>query len=81
MLRLQTGIDLSAASVPVISYEKPNGVTGQWSATIDGNDLVYVTSNSDLDRQGPWKFQARCMIAGLNKIGKIAKVTIHPSIN
>lgn len=80
-LRLQTGIDLSGAASPKIKYRKSNGVTGEWTATIDGNDLVYETSNSDLDRKGVWRLQAFCTIGGLNKLGKIAKVTIDEPIS
>lgn len=75
-IRLLTGIDLSSATSPKIMYEKPNGVTGEWTATVDGTDLIYETSNTDLDRKGVWKFQAYVLIGGLNKLGKIAKVTI-----
>lgn len=79
-LRLNTGIDLSGAASPKIVYRKPNGVTGEWTATIDGNELVYETDNDDLDRNGVWRFQAFVTISSLNKLGKIAKVTVDERI-
>jgi hypothetical protein len=79
-LRLQTGIDLSGALSPRIAYEKPGGATGEWVATIDSSDLVYITSNDDLDLKGIWKLQAKATIGGLNRFGKIVMLTVTKNI-
>jgi hypothetical protein len=79
-LRLATGIDLSGATDPKILYTKPNGTEGYFTATVDGQDLTYTTSNTDIVTRGVWKFQAYCQIGGLNKFGKIVRVTIDESI-
>jgi hypothetical protein len=38
-IRLDTEIDLTGATLPKILYIKPNNVTGQWTATIQGTEL------------------------------------------
>lgn len=79
-LRLLTGVDLSAATNPKILYTKPNKAEGEWTGTIDGQDITYETTNADLDQKGVWKFQAYCQIGGLNKYGKIVRITVDESI-
>lgn len=79
-LRLMTGRSLSGAASPKVLYVKPNGQTGEWTGTIDGNDIIYDVENSDILIKGVWKFQAKCTIGGDVKIGKIVKVTIDEPI-
>jgi hypothetical protein len=79
-LRLATGVDLSEATSAKILYTKPNGATGEWTGTTDGLDITYTTTNTDILNKGVWRFQAYCQIEGLNKYGRIVKITIDESI-
>ena len=56
---LDTGIDLSGATLK-IKYRKPDGSSGEWTATIGDstNIMKYETRESDLDVKGLWRIQA-----------------------
>jgi hypothetical protein len=50
--------DPSGGTSPLIKYEKPDGTTGQWNASIVGGKITYTTNSTDLDVPGTWKLQA-----------------------
>ena len=61
IIRLDTGTDLSSATVMKIEYTKPGGSTGEWLAQRDPNDvnaMFYKTLSGDLDQSGTWALRA-----------------------
>ena len=57
---LDLGIDVSGAGTAKINYVKPNGTSGQWTATVDpvGNVdglIYYDTTAGNIDVAGTWK--------------------------
>jgi hypothetical protein len=79
-IRLDTEINLTAATAPKILYTKPNGVTGQWTAAKQGTELVYTTNSSDLDIPGTWKLQTLVTKNGGSEFGAIVFQTIRESL-
>lgn len=77
---LDTGIDLTSATVTKIKYIKPNGVTGEWTATVSGTALTYDVSNTDIDVSGTWQFQAYIEIGGEIGRGEIVTQTFNKPI-
>ena len=80
ILSVNVGQDLSSATDTKILYTKPNGVPGEWVATVSGTSLTYSTANDDIDQDGVWKVQPFYKIAGANKYGKIVKFTVDEHI-
>lgn len=58
-IELDTGLDLTDATLTQIRYIKPDGLTkGAWTAEVDGSILWYKTTTSDIDQSGDWQIQA-----------------------
>jgi len=58
-LRLNTGIDISGASVKKIKYKKPDGTIGDWDAAIvDSQKLRVITDADTWDQDGNWIYHA-----------------------
>lgn len=51
-LRVDTGIDLSGATVTIIRVKKPNKQSVDWTPSVSGTVLVYTTVAGDLDQKG-----------------------------
>lgn len=52
-IQLRTGVDQSASISIAIFYCKPNGATGTWPATVNGDDntiIEYTTVDGDIDQ-------------------------------
>ena len=64
LIRCDAGTALSGASSIVIKYEKPDGVTGSWTASANGDYAEYTTQSDDLDVVGTWS--AQIYVAGLS---------------
>lgn len=79
-IQLATGIDLSSATSPKILYENPNGVSGEWDATISGQNIEYTTATTDITISNLWKFQAQVTIGGNIYKGQIATMYIQESL-
>lgn len=58
-IRLDTEIDLSNFDTAKILYEKPSGTTGEWTASVDGTEVIYITKENDIDEVGLWTLQAQ----------------------
>lgn len=69
-LSLDTDVSLTGYT-GVILYEKPNGVTGQWSASINVDVVSYDITTTDIDVAGVWYVQAKATLADDAKYGKI----------
>jgi hypothetical protein len=58
-LTLDTGIDISSATLCQINFKKPTGETGNWNGRVIGTTkITCVMDDEDLDSPGTWKFQA-----------------------
>lgn len=59
VIKLDTKEDISSSTDVRIIYEKPDGTSTEWIATINGSSYVqYITtSTSDLDQAGTWTVQ------------------------
>lgn len=79
-ISLDTGIDLSSATDVEIHYKKPNGDTGEWSATVSGEKVTYKLDAGDIDRVGVWTFQPVVTIAGDLFKGSKAQITFDNPI-
>lgn len=67
--RVETGVDISAATAQLITFLKPDGVTTvpkSGSFLTDGTDFIshYVTEADFLDEIGTWKAQNRITLPG-----------------
>lgn len=81
LISLDTGKDLSTATNPEIHYRKPvSGDTGEWTATISGENLQYQTTDGDLDENGTWAFQAVVDFGSATQKGSIFKTKIEVPI-
>lgn len=56
------GVDITGATVTEIKYQKADGTTGTWTATIEDalTGVIYydVTGTDELDVLGDWQFWA-----------------------
>lgn len=78
---LDTEYDISGATVLKIKYKKPNGVSGEWTGTLNGQKIVYdVVSENDLNVSGRWELQAFATIGGKNIYGESTQMEIYPHI-
>lgn len=81
-LKLDTGQDVSSASVRRILYKKPDGSSGYWTASLEGTTvLVYNMLNTDLDQYGVWTFQSFVTIAGKDGYGEYVQKEIKAKLN
>lgn len=80
-LKLDTGTNVTSATVKQILFKKPDGTTGQWNATLEGTTvLTYAVGNNDLDQDGYWEFQAYVEIGSLKGFGLIVREQVRLSI-
>jgi len=84
---LETGQDLSAATILRIKYKKPNGTNGYWSATIESNvsnvlaNMFYITvAATDLDQAGKWQLQAYAATPAWTLSGKTVAMKIDEAL-
>jgi hypothetical protein len=79
-IELDTEINLGGSTNPRILYKKPNGVSGEWVATVDGTTLVYEADNDTFDQVGVWLFQTKITIDGRDAFGKTVSKLIDKNI-
>jgi hypothetical protein len=72
-LILATGRDLTGIASQRILYQKPSGTTGVYSSQVYGNSLRYKFSDSDIDENGTWRFQAEVTTGSDKLAGLIVK--------
>ncbi len=65
IISLNTGINLSGAQSVSVRYRKPDGTTGQWPASIDGESIrkVMIPEGEELDQPGLWAFWSYVVFA------------------
>lgn len=82
ILRLNTGVDISAATVANILYKKPSGTTGSFTgSTSDTYYVSYTTTSEDIDESGEWKFQAYVETSSYTVRGQISKVRVIEALD
>lgn len=78
LIRIDCVNDISAASNPKILYEKPDGTSGSWIATIvNVRYLEYQTVEEDLDQEGLWLFHSSVTFGSNEKVGNLTSIRIH----
>lgn len=74
---LETGVDLSSATLRRIVARKPNGVDVNWTATADSATAIkYVTQDNDLDLAGVWQLQAYVETPSWKGSGAVVSMTV-----
>lgn len=84
-IRLDTQDDLSllaAATTKQIWYKRPDtGVTGAWTASLDGTVLVFTTTAiTDLPVAGEYKLQVYLEAPGYKTVGKIVSMVVEEPV-
>lgn len=76
-LILETGISLAGATLVKAIYTKPSGDKGEWTGTVDGDDIFYDVTAVQNDMDGNWTFQSYVEIGGKVYFGetKIIKIS------
>lgn len=66
IIRLVSSTDISSQTALKIKYERPDGVKGEWTGTINGTTNVQYTTlvASDLPVAGTWTFWAYAELSG-----------------
>lgn len=77
---LDTEKDLTGGVQPEIHFKKPSGTTGEWTGSISGQKVEYVTETTDLDETGKWELQPSVILGGKLVKGKIAVQTVYQPI-
>lgn len=80
-IRLNAGMDISAAEVIEIHYEKPDGTTGEWTAVLEGtNYAYYYTLATTLDMNGTWSVQLYVEIGSMKGHGETASFVVYDTL-
>ena len=82
-IKLDTGIDVSTATVKKILWQDPNGDRGFWTvSSVEAlTILVYNVTSSDVTVEGRWRLQAYVEIGGLEGYGEIVEQTFYDNLN
>lgn len=77
-LRVETTLDLSAASSTKLRVRKPDGKLVDWTdGTVDGSAITYLTKAGDLDKVGPYVIVAHVEYAsGAERDGPPATLNV-----
>ena len=76
-LTLETGIDLTTASLLQIKYKSPAGTRGTFAGTLVGTTKIkYDFVNDEITPAGMWSFQSYVEIGGLKAYGNIVSSDI-----
>jgi hypothetical protein len=79
--KVNTGVDISAATTANIHYRKPSGATGSFTgATSSTTYVVFTTTSGDVDEDGIWELQAYVVYSGKTLRGTIAKVRVSEAL-
>jgi len=84
IISLDTGKDISTATVMKILYRQPDGTKGSWVATLKAGSnsvIQYTTANADLSLTGSWKLQAFVTVGGINEYGDIVELVVERSLD
>jgi hypothetical protein len=79
VILLNTGVDVSAATVKKMRVRKPSGTVVEWTATTppgQNNYLTYTTIAGDIDQAGVWSIQAQVTMASWSGVGNVAAFVV-----
>ena len=80
-IRLNAGIDISAASVLKIHYKKPDETTGEWTAVLEGTNYAYYLTLADtLDMNGTWSVQLYIEVGDWKGHGELTTFVVYDTI-
>jgi hypothetical protein len=82
-LILDTGIDISGYTTLLMRFKRPDGTTGEWSASLHSTNhkwMEYTTYDYDLDQDGIWAIQAYVESAAAFLHGKWVDFTVYNPI-
>ena len=72
---LDTGITITGATAIKIKYQKPDGTTGEWTASKNGTTKVqYTLLTGNIDQAGVWTFQAYVEVSGGKWHGQTSEI-------
>lgn len=78
---LDTGQDLTSATVTNIKYIKPDGTSGTWTGvSYDTTKVKYEVQSGDLDDIGLWTLQAIVTIGGRTGYGDLVKMQVDEKL-
>jgi hypothetical protein len=77
---LDTGVDLSGAVSSSIKYKKPNGTTGEWTATTSTTEIRYTTLAGDIDQAGDWELQGYVDLGSWEGRSSVVSTTVGEQI-
>lgn len=83
VLKLDTAINVTAATEKKILYKKPDGTKGAWAATsIEANTILcYQLNANDIDQVGNWEFQSFVIIGGKDGYGLIVTEYVNENLS
>lgn len=80
IISVDVGSDITGATTHVIKYIKPDGESGQWTATVSTQYLLYTTVDQDLDQIGEWTVQAFVVTASGSWHGETTRFEVQRPI-
>ena len=81
VITLDTGLDMTGATVHKILYHKPDGSKGQFATTVSTTNLIYTASAGDFAMAGTWLLQAFSTIAGLDNYGDPVQLNVLKTLS
>lgn len=76
VIRLDCGVDISAADVTTMKVKKPDGSTVEWAATVFGTNFIDYTTTSGDFIAGVYQIQSYIEIGGWIGRGNTATFTV-----
>lgn len=77
-VELDTGVDLSGATVTEIAVQKPDGSAATWAASVTGSTkLRYVSLAATFDQAGTWRVQAKVTLPSGAWRGETAEFKVY----
>ena len=80
-IRLNAGMDISAATTIEIHYKKPDGTTGEWLGVLEGTNYAYFyTLANTLDMNGTWWVQLYVVVANTEAHGEAVSFVVYDTL-
>lgn len=73
---MDTGIDLSQATVTQILFTRPDKSKGSFNAAVSGTQLVYEPTVNDFNQAGTYILQAFVTTGGLDGYGATVSLVV-----
>lgn len=76
-LRIDSNLNLAAATSLVINFTAPYDTPGQWTATPEGKTAYYDIPDTLIDRKGLYKMQLVAVIDGNTRRSNVIGITFE----